>query len=1047
MRLFILLSVLTVTYALFRDETFYYKGEEMRMPTSIEVVLNRIGTVPRSMKLNSLCNVPDFQLLHQNNTMKRSTLDHPNYIELLRTLDEKGCEMVRMCDLGGTLGSAGACPKGSLKHILTDKCINALKDALLEKAANIGDMAKMHAVSLLNDTLSSVQKESAEALSNMLAQLEKSIGMQIDKLESTILAAVTGFTAEFARSTRETFQDVTRQIEHKLDEINNAAEENFGIINNAMSNMKKEMDTKISEVQELMLSINILLADAIESLSSYMRESVDLINYDNIKVEENIEKIKETLSAILIGIEQEELLLKQGVDIAVLLMKWMEISNNTFQGINTNKYRHVYKSFISNYSIDSIPVDPQDEIIGLGLYRCYARGPENSISYNKSRRYRDDNMSVLVADHTYSILNEVDTEYHYLLNVTSNYTATMIIPSTNNFILEHPVVGNMHIHRCERIMTEGIVYDNGNAILVLHNSTIVPSIYGTGKKSIKVAGLSGKRYLNVVVRQHESEEILRPNKYYYTKDEWCCDDSGYPILSGLSCNSSGLSKCTYAEFANCTVGGSIVYEKLREGKCSTGTIPTIVERLYLSPRMYYCTPFGKTTDPIHTGFTYCEVEELDLPGAGVELYTGIMSPEGLYPANCIFWNTVFGEAGLYSIDITERNITIPTMLYNLKGSRVIFEMDGSIVIDEMDQIYGAGNGGYDCLRYEMDKFLHKPRNCRSYDLPEYNATSYFSGKVRSTGLSKYLDYFDIALQSVTNESISLLFTLKPGIDYEAAYIEPNNLCPDLSVSYITIDGKSYCDISGWAGFNHTVEINGESTCNNGICYSNIYINNNSSFTVDVIDKGKRVHCYKFLCLSSYNSFVAYPTETFYENVNRTRKMEAVSRLSGYDYANIVKSIIDEFNKAINNTIVDTGIIEENAVYNYSMSINMSTPEIAILELEVQKVAADAKAAIQNISLEKREEINYDVEVALQNMYTEVNVIMDVQTKEMNTYVEEIKKNTTIMVEAIESSLFDFIEREKEAIAATVESTIIPILSIIAAIGSILLSVRSWRKSK
>ena len=42
----------------------------------------------------------------------------------------------------------------------------------------------------------------------------------------------------------------------------------------------------------------------------------------------------------------------------------------------------------------------------------------------------------------------------------------------------------------------------------------------------------------------------------------------------------------------------------------------------------------------------------------------------------------------------------------------------------MDRLYGIGNSGYDCMSFEMDKFLHQPRSCVSYDIPSYDMVAW-----------------------------------------------------------------------------------------------------------------------------------------------------------------------------------------------------------------------------------------------------------------------------------------------------------------------------------
>ena len=536
--------------------------------------------------------------------------------------------------------------------------------------------------------------------------------------------------------------------------------------------------------------------------------------------------------------------------------------------------------------------------------------------------------------------------------VTYSYTqqySQRLVPVTlygKDALVDHPDLGTVLIHRC--VLTRSNTLGQ-QLVITDHNNRALGAVdyYGgwstngnpIGVTYTPINGMS--QSLIELPTTDNVQSPMDPHKYYYTRDVWCCDNLSKPVfVSGNKtyCTSNSFSVCPKATFGYC---GGLLTMLAGNGMCPTGNVfPTgnYREVRYKSPRIYFCSSQGKYAEPYGIPLVACETAVIELPGAGVEIQTGTISPQGLYPAACIYYSKISGNVPLYTISAQFDNQIVPTMISNLNGRKVLYSQQNGSVVDEMDRLYGIGNSGYDCMSFEMDKFLHQPRSCVNYDIPSYDMVAYFSGKVRSSGLSNMLDYFDIVPRAgKTSNTLEVDFVLKEGIDYECAYINNIGLCPKLTVSYTRLNGQQYCMLGGWSNLDTNLTVAGSKVCNGqGVCDTSKLVSDGASFDVIVDISGQQTICNRFQCKASVNSFVAYPVDTFSIDLQRPNKAAFLGSQSGYNWAAEIQTTLENINRRLSINLASLNLtdIPKSAV-NSTIVVQVNAPDLTALISQIQ----------------------------------------------------------------------------------------------------------------
>lgn len=533
--------------------------------------------------------------------------------------------------------------------------------------------------------------------------------------------------------------------------------------------------------------------------------------------------------------------------------------------------------------------------------------------------------------------NVIQTTYSVEYSFTSSS-----VPSTiygKEALFNHPDLGVVNVHRCVPVASTAA----GQTLNILdHYNRRLGGVDFYGKwvangiqigSTYAVANGLSKSYVEMPTTFNISTP-MDAVAYYYTPDIWCCDYLGRPdmtVQNSQECATVGKVVCPSANFAFCN-GGLTRLNAL--DRCPDNSVPSnpFREVRYKSPRVYFCGSARKFREPYGVDLVPCHKDQIGLPGAGVEVQTGTISPQGIYPAACIYYSQVRGSVPLYTINARFEGQVVPTMLANLDGRKILYLQQDGKVIDEMDRLYGVGNAGYDCLTYEMDKFLHQPRACTSYQLPEYDMVSYFSGRVRA-GISKYLDYFDIIPRPGSdNNTLVLEFLLKDGIDYESAYINNMNLCPRLSVSYSRNGASQFCVLQGWSNLDTNLTIAGSKVCTtSGVCDTVKSVSDGSTVDVVVTSGSETIICNRFQCKASINSFVAYPVDTFSARLERPELPIFLGSQAGYNYAAELQNVLDQVTRTVSYNLGSLNLtgIPPSAI-NSTIKVIVNTPDLTAL---------------------------------------------------------------------------------------------------------------------
>jgi hypothetical protein len=588
-------------------------------------------------------------------------------------------------------------------------------------------------------------------------------------------------------------------------------------------------------------------------------------------------------------------------------------------------------------------------------------------------------------DNTIDVLQNTPAKYRINNTYSYSYSSTYmsVSSSPNHFTLMHPTMGQMNIHRCERLINGYLTtypssVNSQSSAFGITNGTgqVLPGIYNQvtpGLRNVNAFGNIGTS-VNLVVQTTNAygEPIpnMEPDPYYYVTDVWCCDTTGVPVQTvnnTIYCSVLGYKVCDSALFGYCTSTSSskVDVRKLvinqASYSCPSGynNQPNSTFYMYKSPRIYYCSGTYKFASSYGIELQFCTTGTAKLPGAGVIIETGINAPGGLYPAECIFWNSVQGVVPIYSIDVSLTDQIVPTMISQLNNEKIAYYTSASIVIDERDKLYGPENSGYDCVTYEMDKILHDPKNCINYAMPTYDVSAYFSGKVRSTGISALLDYFDIT-PIYTNGQVIMNFALLDGIDYEAAYIRAVDPCPVLQVAYQ--ESPSTCILSGWptvAQADVQIYVGTQVTCdpNSGSCVNTINVPNGGALNITVIDSTGATICNSFRCLSSTSLFVAYPVQTFSTTIQRPNMDAYINTYNDTDLVNQFNDQISAVNSAISTMYSNLTEAMDRIVINttldyYKANVNLSSVYAFINDsysANIQQLQQDINKIGQNVS--------------------------------------------------------------------------------------------------
>lgn len=531
------------------------------------------------------------------------------------------------------------------------------------------------------------------------------------------------------------------------------------------------------------------------------------------------------------------------------------------------------------------------------------------------------------------------------------------MPSTKygkDAVITHPLYGIMTIHHCELAKSNAI---GQSAQLEWEGVTLGYANY-QGGLGVSTTASARTTYADVsgmtdtvveLLTNSTSGKFMDGISYAYTTTIWCCDVMNRPVISAnteAECNVGIYRVCPKATFGWCPLSSGNTLKGLTEtvgGNCIYGGNPQVgmpTEVRYKSPRIYFCSAGSiKHASPYGVPLEPCIKSEVMLPGAGVEIQTGTISPEGMYPAACIYYNSVQERVPMYTISALFTKQTVPTMIANLHGRKVLYRQQAGGIIDEMDKLYGIGNSGYDCVTYEMDKFLHQPRSCLNYDIPEYPLDSYFAGKIRTTGLSRLLDYFDvIPSPGATPDTLTVDFVLKDGIDYEAAYINNMNTCPRISVSYE--DSPQLCRLSGWpanVSLSGNITIGGQPVCDTqGTCVTDLTAADGATTDVYIDDEGDKVLCNRFLCRASVKSFIAYPVDLFSMNIRRPNLPNFLVAQNTMNYGTEIQRVLSTVQQTLTESIgtVDIPTTTGQRV-NVTIVAKVDAPDLTALLADVR----------------------------------------------------------------------------------------------------------------
>ena len=162
----------------------------------------------------------------------------------------------------------------------------------------------------------------------------------------------------------------------------------------------------------------------------------------------------------------------------------------------------------------------------------------------------------------------------------------------------------------------------------------------------------------------------------------------------------------------------------------------------------------------------------------------------------------------------------------------------------------------------MDKRLHDPDNCLPIEFTRYDQVDYFSGTVRSSGISYYFDYFDLIPTNLNNDALNFNLRLKPDIDYDITIVVNRTLCP--TISYIIEDNE--CHIT-WSDQQPGLTYKLGDTILNSENYqiNSVKMKAGQVESLSIVDG---VHCASLTCIPDSGQLISYPVSNEGMDVSR-----------------------------------------------------------------------------------------------------------------------------------------------------------------------------------
>jgi hypothetical protein len=198
-----------------------------------------------------------------------------------------------------------------------------------------------------------------------------------------------------------------------------------------------------------------------------------------------------------------------------------------------------------------------------------------------------------------------------------------------------------------------------------------------------------------------------------------------------------------------------------------------LEPEWIGSEYYFSTPIVNITG-IHTGF---KLDQFTVNPAG-EISSSI---EFVYTSQWV---------PTYVIERVSNNKMITDEIDVLDGSKVLFFLNGSTVIDESNYFFGQGNNGRDCIQ-QSDSYPYDLTSCiYQNDLVGYDANNYFQGLVQTSGVARYVNKFNFTF-SVSADNYSVTLQPQTNADFNF-YIEPDGtICPKIVNTETTTTGCTF----------------------------------------------------------------------------------------------------------------------------------------------------------------------------------------------------------------------------------------------------------------
>jgi hypothetical protein len=167
-----------------------------------------------------------------------------------------------------------------------------------------------------------------------------------------------------------------------------------------------------------------------------------------------------------------------------------------------------------------------------------------------------------------------------------------------------------------------------------------------------------------------------------------------------------------------------------------------------------------------------------------------LSPKGELSSSLQFIYTT-EWLNVYHVKLLSLNKVIVSEIDTLSGSKVLFHQTNDSSIDASDGLYGPGNNGRDCVT-KSDHYEENVVDCfYQNDKKEYITRDYLQGKVRTTGIARYVNKFKYKFVNDPSGNIYVHLTPIIDADYEF-YIDTKEVsCPDVLTKTPSPGGCSY----------------------------------------------------------------------------------------------------------------------------------------------------------------------------------------------------------------------------------------------------------------